>query len=124
MYMTCAALVSFVKDFNAKHKDVKFDGIGTQTHLQPGQGKLVAATLRTLATAGVEVAITELDVSNAPSKDYVEVVTACKAIKACVSITTWGPSDDPAERSDSALLFDAESKPKKAYFDVVAALSK
>ena len=72
---------------------VPIHGVGTQTHLLPGQTDGYQASLEELASLGIEVAITELDIDGAPPSDYAAVTKACLAVDACVGITTWGVSD-------------------------------
>lgn len=69
------------------------DGVGSQTHLGANQAGGVQAALTALAGAGVEVAITELDIVQASPNDYTTVEKACLAVSACVGITSWGVSD-------------------------------
>jgi endo-1,4-beta-xylanase len=53
-----------------------------------------AQALSYLASANVaEVAITELDIRNAPSSDYVTVIKGCTQLSKCVGVTVWGVSD-------------------------------
>jgi endo-1,4-beta-xylanase len=87
-----AAIVQLVQSLNSQYPGL-IQGIGSETHLQQGDGPLVASTLATLATAGVEVAITALDITGAPVADYVAVAQACANTPACVSITSAGVSD-------------------------------
>ena len=100
------------------------DGIGTQAHLQGGQGNSAQAALTAMAAANVkEVAITELDIAGAAPNDFVTVMNGCLAVAKCVGITVWGVSDKDSWRSgDSPLLFDGSYQPKPAYKALVGAL--
>lgn len=75
---------------------IPIDGIGIQGHLGGGNPSAAGmqAGLEKLATTGVtELAITELDIVDAPSTEYVKVTDACLAVEKCVGITVWGVSD-------------------------------
>lgn len=104
--------------------DVPIDGIGSQSHLAPGQAFGVAAALGALANSGVsEVAITELDIQGAPAADYQAIVEACVQQEKCVGVTVWGLRDPDSWRaSDTPLLFDAWFRPKDAYTQILSNL--
>ncbi|KAK7747687.1 Endo-1,4-beta-xylanase 2 [Diatrype stigma] len=89
-----AGMVPHVKKWLAA--GVPIDGIGSQGHLGGANGDASGelAGLQALASTGVsELAITELDIDDAPADQYVAVVDACLAVEACVGITVWGVSD-------------------------------
>ena len=84
-------MVALVKRINANSRII--EAVGTQMHLQANAYSGVQSVLELLATTGLPVAITELDIVNAGSNDYVAVAKACLAVSACVGITSWGVSD-------------------------------
>ena len=122
---------------------VPIDGIGSQGHLQSGQGSALAGAIKALAAvSGIkEVAVTELDIQNSNNQDYVNVVKGCLDVAKCVGVTVWGVRDNVSFSVPSAsfhqniddfqdswrpqgnpLLFDSSYNAKANYNAIVSAL--
>jgi endo-1,4-beta-xylanase len=111
---------AMVKAFKAR--GVPIDCVGFESHFVGGV-KVPAdfrTTLESFTALGVEVALTQLDITGAPTADYASVVETCLAVQGCVGITVWGVRDGDSWRSsDSPLLFDNAGQPKPAYAAVL-----
>lgn len=127
---------AMLKDF--KDRRVPIDGVGLQMHistLEYDTGAL-AANIARLTKLGLQVHITELDVSLAlnsrgePQPEdlqrqaavYTSVVRACLQNPGCAALQTWGFTDKYSwigshshGTRGAALLFDRNYKPKPAY---------
>jgi endo-1,4-beta-xylanase len=112
-----------VRDF--KSRGVPIDCVGFQGHFSAsGMPANFQTTLSNFAALGVDVAITELDIANAPANAYASVTTACMNVPRCVGITVWGVRDSDSWRaSENPLLFDAGGNKKAAYSSVLNALN-
>jgi endo-1,4-beta-xylanase len=117
---------------------VPIDGIGLQMHVsannRPSDGS-IAANMRRLASLGLVVHISEMDVKvnavggstaqklEAQKAAYKSIVAVCLAEPRCEAMTFWGVSDAHTWISgDTPLLFDAQYAAKPAYAGVLDAL--
>jgi endo-1,4-beta-xylanase len=139
------AIYAMVKDF--KHRGVPIDGVGLQMHISKldFDTEAVARNIARLAALGVQVHITELDVSlpldansEVTKEDLVHqaevyrgVVLACLKNPGCTAIQTWGFTDKWSwigshshGMRGAALPFDRSYKPKAAYQAMLDEISK
>ena len=117
---------------------VPVDGVGLQMHIsatsRPSDAA-IAANMRRLASLGLIVHISEMDVrmDNGGGSDqmrmqaqraaYHDVVRVCVVEPRCEAITFWGFTDAHTWISgDRPLLFDTRYQPKPAYDGVLDAL--
>jgi len=113
-----------VQDF--KSRGVPIDCVGLQSHFTGGSSypSNYRTTLQQFASLGVDVEITELDITNAPAGPYGNVAADCMAVARCNGITTWGVRDSDSWRaSENPLLFDGGGNKKAAYTTVLNALN-
>ncbi|WP_433304924.1 endo-1,4-beta-xylanase [Actinoplanes sp. CA-030573] len=123
-YAKTQGVYSMIRDF--KSRGVPIDCVGLQTHFTGGSSLPgnFQTTLSSFAALGVEVALTEADVTNASAAQYQGLTQACMNVPGCVGITTWGIRDSDSWRgSENPLLFDRNSNPKAAYSAVLGALN-
>jgi len=134
------AIYTMVKDF--KRLGIPIDGVGLQMHISladadiPGIAANISANIARLTALGVQVHITELDVSLpldssglARAEDlsrqadvYRAIVRACLNSAGCTAIQTWGFTDKYSwigshsrGARGQALPFDRAYQPKAAY---------
>jgi endo-1,4-beta-xylanase len=118
------SVLAMVRDF--KSRGVPIDCVGLQSHFTGGSSypSNYRTTISNFAAAGVEVHITELDITNANATAYGNTVRDCMAVSACKVITTWGIRDSDSWRSgESPLLFDGSGNKKPAYTSVLNELN-
>lgn len=135
-------LVELVRDL--VEADAPIDAVGFQTHLmlteilnREPDFDLLRSTMEQVAALGVNVWISELDNPVDPARpdryayqaeNYRKVVEICLSIPRCTDIQIWGVQDRPTYWFDlpyddaAPLLFDADFRPKPAYFAVREAL--
>lgn len=141
------SLIALVKALKAE--GLKIDGVGTQMHISVNTSLFnIDRMFQRLASTGLKVRISELDVRVNPSDNQAYVFTAAEAAlqattyKNVVSsylknvpldqqygITFWGV-DDPSswivarKKNDYPLLFDKNFAKKPAYTSVILALKQ
>jgi endo-1,4-beta-xylanase len=123
-YAKTQGVYNMVKDF--KSRGVPIDCVGLQTHFTGGSSlpSNFQTTLSNFAALGVDVALTEADVTNASTTQYAGLTTACMNVTRCVGITVWGVRDSDSWRSsENPLLFDGSGNKKAAYTSVLNALN-
>jgi endo-1,4-beta-xylanase len=117
-------VLAMVRDFKAR--GVPIDCVGLQAHFTGGSSypSNFRANLQQFAAAGVDVHITELDITNANPTAYGNTTADCMAVPRCIGITVWGIRDSDSWRSgESPLLFDGSGNKKPAYTNVLNALN-
>src|SRR4051794_20440550 len=115
-------IYNMVQDFKAR--GVPIDCVGFQSHLSNSAPGDYQANLQRFANLGVEVQITELDISGSnQAAVYGTVTRACMAVARCAGITVWGIRDSDSWRTgENPLLFDNNGNKKAAYNAVLTAL--
>lgn len=119
---------------------VPIDGIGSQAHLILNNGAIpgMHQPLATLASTGLKVALTELDIRLPLPADATKLMNqrdnfnlataACIRVPNCVGVTTWGVSDKYSwvpgvfAGEGAALIWDENFAKKPAYDGAEAAL--
>jgi endo-1,4-beta-xylanase len=138
------AIYAMVKDF--KRRGVPIDGVGLQLHTPTLDLEIpaIASNIARLAALGLQVHITELDVSLSIDSDgrsraedlrhqadvYRGIVRACLNSAGCTAIQTWGFTDKYSwigshsrGTRGQALPFDRAYQPKSAYGAMLQELS-
>lgn len=121
------------------------DGVGIQGHVTPPYWRdyapsrdQVEAAVRRFAALGLDVEITEVDVTlddprsrealRGQRQTYRELFGACLAVERCTGITVWGVTDrhtwirELFAADGAPLLFDEDYRPKPAHGGVLEAL--
>ncbi|GIF51403.1 beta-xylanase [Asanoa ferruginea] len=116
-------IYNMVRDF--KSRGVPIDCVGFQSHLTNSAPSDYQANLQRFADLGVDVQITELDISGSSQANaYAAVTRACMAVSRCNGITVWGIRDSDSWRTgQNPLLFDGSGNKKAAYDAVLNALN-
>jgi len=123
-YAKTQGVYRMIQDF--KSRGVPIDCVGLQTHFTGGSSlpSNFQTTLSSFAALGVDVALTEVDVTNSSTTQYAGLTQACINVPRCVGITVWGVRDSDSWRSgESPLLFDGGGNKKAAYTSVLNVLN-
>ena len=106
--------------------DTPIDGVGFQMHVFADFDRFdeLAENFRRVAAMGLDVYVTELDVSMGEDDSEEEqaavfegVLSACLAEPRCKALQSWGFTDRYSWRRDhDPLMFDRDYAPKPAYF--------
>ncbi len=123
-YGKTQGMYRMVQDF--KNRGVPIDCVGLQTHFTGGSSLPgnFQTTLSSFAALGVDVVLTEVDVTNASTSQYAGLTQACMNVPRCLGITVWGVRDSDSWRSgESPLLFDGSGNKKAAYNSVLNVLN-
>ncbi|MGA5304652.1 endo-1,4-beta-xylanase [Nucisporomicrobium flavum] len=123
-YAKTQGVYNMIRDF--KSRGVPIDCVGLQTHFTGGSSlpSNFQTTLSSFAALGVDVALTEVDVTNSNTSQYAGLTQACLNVPRCIGITVWGVRDSDSWRSnESPLLFDGGGNKKAAYNSVLNALN-
>ncbi|MGW4115864.1 endo-1,4-beta-xylanase [Actinosynnema sp. NPDC004786] len=122
------AVYGLVRDFIARGVPIDcvgFQGYFTSDHRVPAD---MAENLRRFADLGVDVHLTELNVTGSgetQAKEYAVAVSACLAVPRCTVITVGGVTDKYYwNAAKTPLLIDADYGRKPAYFSVLDALNE
>nr|WP_230686982.1 endo-1,4-beta-xylanase [Catellatospora vulcania] len=116
-------IYNMVQDF--KSRGVPIDCVGFQSHLTNSAPGDYQANLQRFANLGVDVQITELDISGSNQANaFAAVTNACLAVSRCNGITVWGIRDSDSWRTgQNPLLFDSSGNKKAAYTSTLNALN-
>ncbi|MDI6104214.1 endo-1,4-beta-xylanase [Actinoplanes sp. NEAU-A12] len=123
-YGKTQGVYNLIRDF--KSRGVPIDCVGLQTHFTGGSSLPgnFQQTLSSFAALGVDVTLTEVDVTNSSTSQYAGLTQACINVPRCIGITVWGVRDSDSWRaSENPLLFDRSGNKKAAYTSVLNVLN-
>jgi endo-1,4-beta-xylanase len=126
------AVLAIVKQLHAQRL---IDCVGFESHVAtPGPSERAVSTeLRRFAATGVNVLISELDVRLTPgtslaaqARTYANFAAACRSVRGCARLTTWGFTDASSWLGSSAraLPFNRACRPKPAWSALERALAR
>lgn len=102
------------------------DGIGLQCHLSAGlNAKDISSNIKRLGELGLRVSMTEIDIKNGKTADWVNLMNACLENFNCVSFVTWGVDDSRSWiGSNCDCLLYNNNQPKAHIQALIEALGK
>jgi len=119
-----------------KERGVPIDGVGLQMHINAGYSHIdsVKQNMQRFADLGLEIHITELDISytswsssneQKQAQIYANLLQACLDVSACKSFETWGLTDKYTWKGSDKhpLPFDSNYQPKTAVGSMIAVLT-
>jgi endo-1,4-beta-xylanase len=110
---------------------VPIDGIGLQAHLGSGLNKQsISDNIKRIGEIGLRVSLTEIDITNSKTADWVNLLNACLENFNCVSFVAWGLADGNSwlgSRCGGCLLYSGSgnsAQPKPEIIDALIAAMK
>ncbi len=86
------AIFNLAKKWQANK--VPIDGIGLQSHLGTGLNKQsISDNIKRFGEIGLRISMTEIDITNSKTQDWVNLMDACLENFNCVSFVVWGLAD-------------------------------
>jgi Glycosyl hydrolase family 10 len=101
---------------------VPIDGIGLQCHLSSGLRKQdISDNIKRFGELGLRISLTEIDIKNASTNDWKNLMDACLENFNCVSFVTWGLSDARSWIGSNCgcLLYSGTATPKTQMLEVL-----
>lgn len=137
------AIYRMAQDF--VERGIPLHGIGMQSHFDLGNIRFdsIADNMQRLAELGLEVQLTEVDIKylgdadeeilRRQAADYYHLMETCLDAENCTAFVVWGVTDKYSWLRSASffnnptvepLLFDADYKPKPAYFALMDLLAR
>jgi hypothetical protein len=105
---------------------VPIDGIGFQSHLASGLRKDdISANVKRFGDLGLRVSMTEIDITNSKTQDWVNLMNACLENYNCTSFVVWGLADGSSwlgSRCGGCLLYSGSANSAQPKTEIIQAL--
>jgi hypothetical protein len=105
---------------------VPIDGIGLQSHLRTGLNKQsISDNIKRFGEIGLRISMTEIDITNSKTQDWVNLMNACLENFNCVSFVTWGLADGNSwlgGNCGGCLLYSGSGNSAQPKTEIIAAL--